>query len=144
MVSSLANDLTQVYYHSFTDVANGEVDLSIYDAIWIQFDGGWWGDRVAQFPKNGANCIIGEGPADGPPCSDLADKLINKVKTYYQAGGNILVGNFAVFILDDIGVVDANGILIKLGEEPDMSLGQQQTHGQVLGRQVLQAHIFQE
>lgn len=107
---SLANDLTQVYYHSFTDVANGEVDLSIYDAIWIQFDGGWWGDRVAQFPKNGANCIIGEGPADGPPCSDLADKLINKVKTYYQAGGNILVGNFAVFILDDIGVVDANGI----------------------------------
>lgn len=107
---NIAGPLTEVSYHSFTDVANGEVDLSIYDAIWIQFDGGWWGDRVAQFPKNGANCIIGEGPADGPACSDLADNLINKVKTYYQAGGNIFVSNFAVFILDDIGVVDGNGV----------------------------------
>lgn len=107
---NIAGPLTQVTYHSFTDVANGVVDLSIYDAIWIQYDGGWWGDRVAQFPKNGANCIIGEGPADGPACSDLADKLVNKVKTYYQTGGNILVSNFAVFILDDIGVVDGNGV----------------------------------
>jgi hypothetical protein len=107
---SIESEFVKVYYHSFTDVANGVADLSTYDAIWIQYDGGWWGDRVAQFPKNGGNCIIGEGPADGPPCSDLADKLINKVKTYYKAGGNILVGNFAVFILDDIGVVDGNGV----------------------------------
>ena len=107
---NIAGPLTEVTYLSFTDVANGVVDLSIYDAIWIQFDGGWWGDRVAQFPKNGANCIIGEGPADGPACSDLADNLIKKVKTYYQAGGNILVSNYAVFILDDIGVVDGNGV----------------------------------
>jgi len=107
---SIEDDFTEVYYHSFTDVANGVVDLSLYDAIWIQYDGGWWGDRVAQFPKNGANCIIGEGPADSPACSDLADNLINRVKTYYEAGGNILVSNFAVFILDDIGVVDGNGV----------------------------------
>ena len=64
---NIAGPLTEVTYHSFTDVANGDVDLSVYQAIWIQYDGGWWGDRVAQFPKNGANCIIGEGPADGPP-----------------------------------------------------------------------------
>ena len=107
---SIAGPLTEVTYHSFTDVANGEVDLSVYHAIWIQFDGGWWGDRVAQFPKNGANCIIGEGPADSPACSDLADNLINSIKTYYEAGGNILVSNYAVFILDDIGVVDGNGV----------------------------------
>lgn len=107
---NIAGPLTEVTYHSFTDVANGDVDLSVYQAIWIQYDGGWWGDRVAQFPKNGANCIIGEGPADGPPCSDLADNLINNVKTYYEAGGNILVSNYAVFILDDIGVVDGNGV----------------------------------
>lgn len=107
---SIESEYTKTYYHSFTDIANGVVDLSIYDAIWIQYDGGWWGDRVAQFPKNGSNCIIGEGPADGPACSDLADKLISKVKTYYNAGGNILVGNYAIFILDDIGVVDGNGL----------------------------------
>ncbi|WP_179008694.1 DUF4960 domain-containing protein [Winogradskyella forsetii] len=107
---NIAGPFTEVTYHSFTDVANGEVDLSVYHAIWIQFDGGWWGDRVAQFPNNGANCIIGEGPADSPACSDLADNLINRVTTYYEAGGNLLVSNFAAFILDDIGVVDGNGV----------------------------------
>lgn len=107
---NIAGPLTEVSYHSFTDVANGQVNLSQYHAIWIQFDGGWWGDRVAQFPKNPANCIIGEGAADGPSCSDLADNLINKIKTYYEAGGNIMVSNYAVFILDDIGVVSGNGL----------------------------------
>jgi Domain of unknown function (DUF4960)/Domain of unknown function (DUF5018) len=94
-------------YFSIEQVANG-ADLSQYDAIWIQFDGGWWGGEVAQFPNNTNHCIIKSlGIGFDTPCAALASSFSNKVKAYYEAGGNLLLGNYAGSIVDEIGVVSS-------------------------------------
>jgi hypothetical protein len=103
--TSMANSTTELTYISFEDVANG-ADLTKYHAVYIQYDGGWWGGEVAQFPKNSKHCLILEnGIGFDVPNTALADKFITKIKTYYEAGGNLLLGNYAGSIVDEIGAV---------------------------------------
>jgi len=97
-----------VAYHSFEAVAGGTADLSTYDAIWIQYDGGWWGGEVAKFPNHPTGCLISSTvPAGGAACSDLANNFVTKVKAYYEAGGNIFLGNYAGSMVDVLGVVSS-------------------------------------
>lgn len=94
-------------YLSIEEVATG-ADISQYDAIWIQFDGGWWGGEVAQFPNNSNHCIIkSSGIGFDTPCAHLATDFSNKVKAYYEAGGNLFLGNYAGSIVDELGVVSS-------------------------------------
>lgn len=94
-------------YLSIEQVANG-ANLSQYDAVWIQFDGGWWGGEVAQFPNNTNHCIIKSlGIGFDTPCAQLAGNFVSKVKAYYEAGGNLFLGNYAGSIVDEIGVVSS-------------------------------------
>ena len=103
--SKMASSTTEVKYLSFKAVADG-ADLSQYHAIWIQYDGGFWGGEVAQFPKNSKFCLLQDNaPIAEVTCDDLADKFILAVKNYYNAGGNIFLGNYAGSIVDEIGVV---------------------------------------
>ncbi len=103
--SAMTSDATQTTYLSFEDVANG-ADLSGYHAIWIQYDGGWWGGEVAQFPNNSTHCLIGTtGIGYNTPCNTLSDNFINAVKHYYENGGNLFLGNYAGAIVDEIGAV---------------------------------------
>jgi len=107
-VGEFDDEATEVTYLSFEDVANG-ADLSSFHAIWIQYDGGWWGGEVAQFPHPANHCILGEnGIVYDTPCNDLADLFISAIKNYYEAGGNILLGNYAGSIVDEIGVVSSS------------------------------------
>lgn len=104
-VNEMASSTTEVTYMSFEQAA-ASTDLSKYHAIWIQFDGGWWGGEVAQFPKNANNCLLrGDQPVNNTLCGDLADSFIAKIKTYYEAGGNLFLGNYAGSIVDEIGAV---------------------------------------
>lgn len=94
-------------YLSMEQVANG-ADLSKYNAVWIQFDGGWWGGEVAQFPNNLKHCIIkSSGIGFDIPCDQLAKNFTQKVKAYYETGGNLLLGNFAGSIVNELGVVSS-------------------------------------
>lgn len=94
-------------YLSIEQVANG-ADLSQYDALWVQFDGGWWGGEVAKFPNNANHCIIKSmGIGFDTPCAQLANDFSNNLKAYYEAGGNLLLGNFAGSIVDELGVVSS-------------------------------------
>lgn len=102
---SMASSTTEVAYHSIEDVAGG-ADLSGYHAVWIQFDGGWWGGEVAQFPNNSNHCLLMEsGIGFDTPCETLSADFVAAVKTYYEAGGNLFLGNFAGSMVDEIGVV---------------------------------------
>jgi hypothetical protein len=104
-MTSMASSTTEVTYMSFETAASA-TDLSKYHAIWIQFDGGWWGGEVAQFPKNSGNCLLrGDQPINNTNCPDLADNFIGKIKAYYEAGGNLFLGNYAGSIVDELGVV---------------------------------------
>jgi len=103
--STMSSDATQTTYLSFEDVANG-ADLSGYQAIWIQYDGGWWGGEVAQFPCNSNNCLLSKtGIGYNMPCTMLSDNFISAIKHYYENGGNLFLGNYAGSIVDEIGVV---------------------------------------
>ncbi len=105
--ADMVSPSTELAYHSIEDVAGG-ADLSSYHAIWIQFDGGWWGGEVAQFPNNNNHCIISKaGIGFDTPCNQLATDFITKVKAYYEAGGNIFFGNYAGSMVDDIGAVSS-------------------------------------
>jgi hypothetical protein len=105
--STYASAARTVSYYSFEDVANGQ-DLSGLDAIWIQYDGGWWGGEVAQFPSNNNHCLLNEtGVGFDTPCAELATNFANAIKAYYEDGGNIFLGNFAGSIVDELGVVSA-------------------------------------
>lgn len=102
---NMPSSTTEVAYHSMEDVAGG-ADLSGYHAIWIQYDGGWWGGETAQFPNNANHCLLGEsGIGFDTPCESLASDFADAVRSYYEAGGNILLGNYAGSIVDEIGVV---------------------------------------
>ncbi|NVO19941.1 MAG: DUF4960 domain-containing protein [Bacteroidetes bacterium] len=105
-VNSMASSTTQVTYLSFEDAAAAN-DLNKYHAIWIQFDGGWWGGEVAQFPVNtNGNCLLrGTEPISNVDCPDLAANFIAKIKGYYEAGGNLFLGNYAGSMVDELGVV---------------------------------------
>lgn len=107
--TEMASEVNELTYLSFEDVAGG-ADLSQYHAIWIQYDGGIWGDITGSFPNNGLglHCILGvNGVSWGVTCDDLVTNFTDAIKTYYEAGGNILLGNYAGQIVDDIGVVSA-------------------------------------
>jgi len=103
--STMTSEGTQTTYLSFEDVANG-ADLSKYHAIWIQYDGGWWGGEVAKFPNNPNHCLLSKtGIGYNTPCSTLSENFINAIKNYYMNGGNLFLGNYAGSIVDEIGVV---------------------------------------
>lgn len=103
--SAMATSTSEVSYHSIEAVADG-ADLSGYHAIWIQFDGGWWGGEVAQFPNNANHCLLlSAGIGFDTPCAQLAADFVSAVKSYYEAGGNVFLGNFAGSLVDEIGAV---------------------------------------
>ncbi|MHC1777112.1 MAG: DUF4960 domain-containing protein [Lentimicrobium sp.] len=105
--ATMASSTTEVAYFSFEDVANG-ADLSSFHALWIQYDGGWWGGEVAQFPHPANHCILGEnGIVYDTPCPALSDDFILAIKNYYEAGGCLFLGNYAGSIVDEIGVVSS-------------------------------------
>lgn len=102
-------------YLSFEDVAAG-ANLSQYDAIWIQYDSATYTGRLTDFPRSrpegdgtkhsmlrktgfdwGRNEAI-----DGP----LEDAFVAAIKAYYQAGGNMLLGNFASAGIEPFGVIN--------------------------------------
>lgn len=104
--ANMASATTEVAYHSVADVAAGSVDLSQYDAIWVHFDGGWWGGEVAQFPNNPNWCLLKEDqPIANVGCETLAADFVAKVKAYYEAGGNLFLGLYAGSMVDELGVV---------------------------------------
>lgn len=104
-----------VNYLSFEDVAAG-ANISIYDAIWIQYDSETYTGRLKDFPRSAPE---GDGTkhsmlkesgfswgrdeaTDGP----LENAFIAAIKTYYQAGGNMLLGNFAGAGVEPFGVIN--------------------------------------
>ncbi len=104
-----------VNYLSFEDVAAG-ANLSQYNAIWIQYDPETFPSRLTDFPrsrpegdgtkhsmlkKTGFNWGRDEA-TDGP----LEDAFVAAIKTYYQGGGNMLLGNFAGAGIEPFGVIN--------------------------------------
>lgn len=104
-----------VNYLSFEDVAGG-ANISVYDAIWIQYDPETWSSRLKDFPRSapegdgtkhsilketGFNWARDEA-TDGP----LENAFIAAIKTYYEAGGNMLLGNFAGAGVEPFGVIN--------------------------------------
>lgn len=104
-----------VNYLSFEDVAAG-ANLGQYDAIWIQYDPETWTGRLTDFPRSRPE---GDGTkhsmlketgfdwgrdeaTDGP----LEDAFVAAIKTYYEAGGNMLLGNFAGAGIEPFGVIN--------------------------------------
>ena len=120
-----------VNYLSFEDVAAG-ADISIYDAIWIQYDPETWTGRLKDFPRSapendgtkhsmlketGFDWVRTEA-IDGP----LENAFIAKIKAYYEAGGNMLLGNFAGAGIEPFGVI--NPLLSKPSEyKPNQDFG---------------------
>lgn len=105
--TAMASSVNELTYLSFEDVAGG-ADLTKFHTIWIQYDGGTWGGVVGSFPNNGEgkHCLLGEkGVTWDSKCDNVVANFVNAVKTYYNAGGNILLGNYAGGIVDEIGVV---------------------------------------
>lgn len=105
--TAMASGVNELTYLSFYDVAGG-ADLSKFHTIWIQYDGGTWGGVVSSFPNNGEDkhCLLGEeGVTWDVTCDDVVNRFVLAVKNYYNAGGNILLGNYAGSIVDEIGVV---------------------------------------
>ena len=103
-------------YLSFEDVAAG-ANLSQYDVIWIQYDPETWTGRLTDFPRSRPE---GDGTkhsmlketgfdwgrneaTDGP----LEDAFVAAIKTYYQGGGNMLLGNFAGAGIEPFGVINS-------------------------------------
>ncbi|WP_372776715.1 DUF4960 domain-containing protein [Mangrovibacterium sp.] len=77
-------------YVSFSQIADGSVDLSKYDAVWYHSDQGTrpcWPDAQMLY-----------GVADN-------QAIVSKLREYYESGGNILLTNFAGSLVDEIGIV---------------------------------------
>ncbi len=104
-----------VNYLSFEDVAAG-ANLSQYDVIWIQYDSETFTGRLTDFPRSRPE---GDGTkhsmlkesgfswgrdeaTDGP----LEDAFVAAIKTYYEGGGNMLLGNFAAAGVEPFGVIN--------------------------------------
>ena len=104
-----------VNYLSFEDVAAG-ANLSIYDAIWIQYDPETWTGRLKDFPRSAPegdgtiHSMLKETGFDwgrnGAIDDPLENAFIDAIKTYYQAGGNMLLGNFAGAGIEPFGVIN--------------------------------------
>ncbi|GAA4298250.1 DUF4960 domain-containing protein [Aestuariibaculum suncheonense] len=102
-------------YFSFQDIAEG-ADLSNFDVLWIQSDGATWPSRLEEWPRGTSegggerHCIITEvgfewngGDAN---CISLEDSFISSIRSFYETGGNIFLGNFAAKGLEVFGVFD--------------------------------------
>lgn len=111
-------DITGTYF-SFQDVAEG-TDISGYDVLWIQSDGATYPDRLNEWPRgtmetNGdRHCVIretgfqwnGAGTADSGVCIGLEDAFINSIRSFYENGGHVFLGNYAGKALEVLGVFD--------------------------------------
>ncbi|MGC4129599.1 MAG: DUF4960 domain-containing protein [Bergeyella sp.] len=101
-------------YFSFTDIAEGDgTILDEFDVIWVQSDGATYTERLAEWPRgtsetNGdTHCVLGEnGFVWNGQCTTLQDDFMWKIKQFYRAGKNILLGNFAGKGLEVFGVFD--------------------------------------
>lgn len=102
-------------YFSFQDVAEG-TDISSFDVLWIQSDGATWPGRMDEWPRGPTegggerHCIITEAGFEwnggDASCMALEDAFISSVRSFYESGGNIFLGNFATKGLEVIGVFD--------------------------------------
>lgn len=80
-------------YVSFTDIANGAVDLSECKVMWWHFhiDGGI--DSMDKFEQNAASSL----------------NAIQKIKDYYEAGGSLLLTRYATYYAVKLGAtLDGN------------------------------------
>lgn len=103
-------------YFSFQDVAEG-ADISSYDAIWIQSDGATYPERLNEWPRGVTegdgvtrHCVIKETGFEwnggDAACIALEDAFISSIRSFYEAGGNIFLGNYAGKALEVIGAFD--------------------------------------
>ena len=103
-------------YFSFQDVAEG-ADISSYDAIWIQSDGATYPERLNEWPRGTTegdgvtrHCVIKETGFEwnggDAACIALEDAFISSIRSFYEAGGNIFLGNYAGKALEVIGAFD--------------------------------------
>ena len=80
-------------YVSFTDIANGAVDLSECKVMWwhLHIDGGI--DNMDKFDQNAASSL----------------NAIQKIKDYYEAGGSLLLTRYATYYAVKLGAtLDGN------------------------------------
>ncbi len=86
----LLSNIEKAAYASFTDLANGSVDLSECKVIWwhLHKDGGI--DGKGQFEANAAEALA----------------AVDQLKAYYQAGGNLLLTRYATYLPAYIGEAD--------------------------------------
>ncbi len=115
-------------YLSFEDVAAGSV-LSGYDAIWVQSDGATFSGRMDEWPRGTVedtgeiHCILGEGGFQwNGNCTALQDDFISNIKSYYLAGGNLFLGNYASKGLEVFGVFD--GLINPWEYKPNQTFGE--------------------
>ncbi len=99
-------------YLSFDQVA-GTASLDDYDVVWIQMDGATYIDRMNEWPRgttegNGdKHCVLSaQGFQWNGQCTPTEDAFILKIKDFYQAGGNVLLGNYAGKALEVIGAFE--------------------------------------
>ena len=99
-------------YLSFDQVA-GTASLNDYDVVWIQMDGATYVDRMNEWPRgttegNGdKHCVLGtQGFQWNGQCTPTEDAFMAKIRDFYQAGGNVLLGNYAGKALEVIGAFD--------------------------------------
>ena len=118
-------------YFSFQDVAEG-ADLSSFDVLWIQSDGATFPGRLNEWPRGTTegggerHCVITEAGFEwnggNAACITLEDNFINSIRTFYEAGGNIFLGNFAGKGLEVFGVFD--GLTNPWEYKPNQTFGE--------------------
>ncbi|MBQ7209788.1 MAG: DUF4960 domain-containing protein [Paludibacteraceae bacterium] len=88
--SWLLSTVEKAAYASFTDLAQGNVDLSECKVIWwhLHKDGGI--DGKGQFEANAAEALA----------------AVDQLKAYYEAGGNFLLTRYATYLPAYIGEAD--------------------------------------
>ncbi|MGC4128127.1 MAG: DUF4960 domain-containing protein, partial [Bergeyella sp.] len=104
-------------YFSFEDIADGdETILDDFDVIWVQYDGGTYTARMWEWPRGITEEITGvsythcnlkeSGFEWNGQCDTLEDNFMAKLRSFYESGKNIFLGNFAGRALEVIGVFD--------------------------------------
>jgi hypothetical protein len=104
-----------VNYFSFEDIAGG-ANISLFDAVWIQSDGATFDGRLKDWPRSTPegdgtkHSMIKESgfawTRDETTDTPLENAFIAAIKTYYEAGGNMLLGNFAGAGVEVFGVIN--------------------------------------
>ncbi len=86
-VNWMLQNVTNSYYASFSDIANGRIDLSTCKVIWwhLHIDGGI--DNMDKFDQNAAASL----------------GAVSKIKEYYKAGGNLLLTRYATYYAVKLG-----------------------------------------